>query len=241
MDADGADRPDARPFVGREHELDTVLDALAETLAGAGRPIVISGEPGIGKTRLVEELAARSGRAVVAWARCPESAAQAAYWPCIQLGRQLEAAGVVPDRMAASLLPDDDVLSDNDPMADRLALHLEVAKVLEVATAPLVLVIDDLQWSDPASLRVIEFLAGELKRLGTLLVVTVRPVGPDAPIPLIDCLAELARQPGAVRIDLSGLPAAAVGEWMAQRGRPGGHGRGRARARPHRRQRLLRG
>jgi DNA-binding SARP family transcriptional activator len=210
----------ARAFVGRDHELATLLDALAEASDGHGRPVVVSGEPGIGKTRLVEELAVRAGEAVVAWARCPESAAQAAYWPCIQIGRQLEAAGVVPPEVVADLLPDEDVLPD-DPMADRIALLASAAKVLTSATRPLVVVVDDVQWADPASLRIIEFLAGELARTSTLLVVTVRPIGADGTevsAPLIDCLGELARAPGAARIDLAGLDPQAVERWLAARG-----------------------
>jgi DNA-binding SARP family transcriptional activator len=209
----------SRTFVGREHELAVLVDALDASRAGRGRAVVVSGEPGIGKTRLVEELATRADGAVVAWARCPESAAQAAYWPCIQIGRQLEAAGVVSPDLVAGLLPDE-ALPPDDPMADRMALLAASAKVLTSATRPLVIVVDDLQWADPASLRVIEFLAGELQRTSTLLVVTVRPIGTDgldASGPLIDCLGELARAPGAARLDLAGLPAVAVERWLATR------------------------
>jgi DNA-binding SARP family transcriptional activator len=210
------ERRGPRAFVGRDHELEVVRSALDAARHGRGRPVVVSGEPGIGKTRLVEELAAHADGAVVAWARCPESAAQAAYWPCIQIGRQIEAAGVIAPDLVTGLLPEEDTVPD-DPMADRLALHVAAARVLTSATRPLIIVVDDLQWADPASLRVIEFLAGELQRTNVLLVATVRPVGPDASAPLIDCLAELARAPGAVRLDLSGLTQEAVERWLAER------------------------
>jgi len=203
----------ARPFVGRRHELGLLLDALAAARAGAGRPVVVSGEPGIGKTRLVEELAAAAGAdTVVAWARCPESAAQAAYWPCVQLGRQLVHAGVGADALTAAL-PEDDLPRTGEPV-DRLTLHGLAAGVVVAADRPLILVVDDLQWADPASLRLLEYLAGELRRSRTLLVVTVRPLGHDAPVPLQDCMAELARQPGAVRVDLTGLTQGDVSRWL---------------------------
>jgi hypothetical protein len=64
---------------------------------------------------------------------------------------------------------------------------------------------------------VLEFVAGELHRTPLLLVVTVRPLDPDAPAALVDCLAELARQGDATRVDLVGLPAEAVGDWVARR------------------------
>jgi DNA-binding SARP family transcriptional activator len=210
---------DERPFIGRGHELEVLLAAATASAGGNGRPVVISGEPGIGKTRLVEELISRLPAAtVVAWGRCPESAASAAYWPCIQIGRQLEGAGVIPTDLATQLLPADDVQPmGEDPTADRLHLHVAVAKMLAASTHPLVLVVDDLQWADASSLRVIEFIAGELRSTRALLVVTVRPVGIEGSGPLLDCLGEMARQPGAVRLDLDGLSGDDVRLWMAGR------------------------
>ena len=205
-------------FVGRDGELGVLL-ALAGGARTAGRPVVISGEPGIGKTRLVEELLARlPADTTVAWGRCPESAASAAYWPCIQIGRQLEGADALDADLVGALLPSDDTPRTDDASADRLALHVSVAQALASATRPLVLVIDDLQWADPASLRTIEFVAGALRELPVLLVVTVRPVTPDAPAALVESLGELARQPGAVRIDLTGLGHDDVHRWLVARG-----------------------
>src|SRR5262249_31656113 len=91
-------------FVGRTRELATMLDAAREAGAGNGRPIIVSGEPGIGKTRLVEELVAQLPDAIVAWGRCPESATHAAYWSAIQIGRQLEGANALDRDLATSLL-----------------------------------------------------------------------------------------------------------------------------------------
>jgi DNA-binding SARP family transcriptional activator len=217
---------DARPpgstgqrFIGRRNELAALLDVAVRAAGGAGGPVVVSGEPGIGKTRLVEELVSRlPGTTVVAWGRCPESAAGAAYWPCIQIGRQLEGADAFPAELVTDLLPADDIQAPiDDPTADRLNLHVSVTKLLAAAGGPLVLVVDDLQWADAASLRLIEFVAGELRSTRVLLVATVRPVGPGAPPALIDCLGELARQPGALRIDLGGLSNDDVRSWLADR------------------------
>jgi hypothetical protein len=69
-------------FVGRQRELDALLEAAGAAAQRSGRPVVVSGEPGIGKTRLVEELVScLPPTTVVAWGRCPESAAGAAYGP----------------------------------------------------------------------------------------------------------------------------------------------------------------
>ena len=209
-------------FVGRRRELDALLEAAGAAAQRSGRPVVVSGEPGIGKTRLVEELVSRlPATTVVAWGRCPESAAGAAYWPCIQIGRQLEGADALRADAVADLLPAEDVQAQtDDPTADRLGLHVSVVKTLATATRPLVLVVDDLQWADPSSLRVIEFVAGELRSLPVLLIVTARPTTPDASPALIDCLGELARQPGALRLDLGGLSGDEVRRWIE--GRAGG-------------------
>ena len=204
----------SRGFVGRQQELQVLLDAAAAAADGAGRPVVISGEPGIGKTRLVEELTARVPHMLLAWGRCPETAGQAAYWPCIQVAQQLEAETERDDIVAT-------MSSDLVDGSDRFAHHLAIARALAHQRQPLVIVIDDLQWADAASLRVLEIMAGELRGCSTLVVITMRPLGPDASLPLVDCVAELARQPGAARIDLAGLTERDVEDWLGDRGAPG--------------------
>lgn len=207
-----------RAFVGRDRELAALRRAFEAAATGSGRAVLVSGEPGIGKTRLVEEALAGLPEVAVAWGRCTEHAAHAAYWPCIQIGRQLEGAGVVAEELVSDLLPDEDVL-DDQPGADRLWLHHAIGRTLASTTRPLVLVFDDLQWADPGTLRVLEFVVGDLRRMPVLLVATTRPVAPDAPDALVDCLGELARQPDALRLDLAGLGQAEVGRWIAERSR----------------------
>lgn len=217
--AEPADARGTGIFVGRQKEL-AALVAAAGAAEAAGRPVVICGEPGIGKTRLVEELLAQlPSSTVVAWGRCSEQATSAGYWPVIQIGRQLEGAGVLPADLAAELLPESDIqaVPGDDAVADRFGLHVAVVDVLAAATRPTVIVVDDLHWADAASLRVIEFLAGELRRTRALVVITTRAVPADAPAPLIECLGELARQPGALRLDLDGLSDGDVRAWVTER------------------------
>ncbi len=231
--ATSADRPPVDPsgppaggtpggaigLVGRADELDRLVDAARVAAGGDGGAVVISGEPGIGKTRLAEELVASvsTGQHVVVWARCQESASSAPYWGYTQIAEQVLAAGVVSDAARENISAVGGGVHTIDPGADRLALHASMVAALRSLERPLLIVVDDLQWADASSLRALEFVAGALSSVPVLLVATVRPVGPDASPPLVACLAELARQTGSQRLDLAGLSHAEVATWLRRR------------------------
>src|SRR5512134_3269196 len=84
-------RASGRQFVGRATELEELRLALAETREGRGALFLLSGEPGIGKTRLMQELSreAAEGGWQVAAGRCWEDGGAPAYWPWIQAVRSL--------------------------------------------------------------------------------------------------------------------------------------------------------
>ena len=203
---------DGPGFVGREHELEVLVGAVRRAAGGEGATVVISGEPGIGKTRLAEEMvdAARPLGMGVAWARCPESAATSSFFAISEVSAQLAAQGVVDltGRLGLDTVTEDD---------DRIAIYRRTIDVLRAMTRPSVVVLDDLQWADPGTLRLVEFVAGELRALPIALVVTTRPTVADSPEPLRDCLSELARFPGSVRIDLDGLDLDAITVWLQRR------------------------
>src|SRR5262245_37173959 len=81
--------PSQRSFIGRERELAELGSALADALSGVGRLVLLSGEPGIGKTRLAHEFSARAAMrgAAVVWGRCWEGTGAPPYWPLIQIVR----------------------------------------------------------------------------------------------------------------------------------------------------------
>ncbi|QCQ93885.1 transcriptional regulator [Rhodococcus sp. SGAir0479] len=171
QDSAAASRP-ARPFVGRGNETATIDRMLDDVLAGSTRWLALTGPAGIGKTRVAEECAARTtavgGTAV--WARCPEDDGTPAWWPIRRLVREL---GGDAD---AVLIPPTGV----DPDEARFAVYERVRDVIETASADtpvLTVVVDDIQWADPTSLRCLAYLAGALRQRPVWFVLTLRDTG----------------------------------------------------------------
>jgi DNA-binding SARP family transcriptional activator len=200
--APAAAPPATLPLVGRAAELESLRAAWRES-AGGGRFIAIEGEAGIGKTRLAEELAAevRAAGAGVIVARCYRDEAALAYGPIAEALRaaaadplvrsRLEAAGDRPLAEAARVVPELAELRPGlpePPPLDAPGAHtgfLEgTAELLggigEPATAGL-LVVDDLQWADEATLDLLGYLARRLAGRSLCVVATWRSeeVGSD--------------------------------------------------------------
>ena len=227
---------DARlPLIGRDLELDRARAALDDVLAGQRRTVLVSGEPGIGKTRLVQELAAiaESQGALVAWGRVDDVDGAPPYWPWLQV---LDAVLEHTDRgtLTAALGGDADAISmivpavaqlvdvapppPLDPAAARFRLHQAVTGFLGRVSAqrPLVIVLDDMHWADVSSLELIRFAAAAQVTGALLLVLTYRTVDAGDTALLDEVLASLARRSALERIGLVGLSEAEVGRFMAQ-------------------------
>ncbi len=227
---DEIERAAAEVFVGREREL-TQLDAvLKEAVGGRGRLLLIAGEPGIGKTRLAESVAAKAaGRgAKVIWGRCWEGEGAPAFWPwvqvlraCLRLGDGRTLAGrlgpgapyvaqVVPE--VRELLPDLPAAPPLDSEQARFRLYDACATFLTTTAAeqPLLLVLDDLHWADKSSLLLLQFLVREIANARLLLLGTYRDVEVLRGHPLGDVLPRLRRERTVERILLRGLPEAEV-------------------------------
>jgi class 3 adenylate cyclase/tetratricopeptide (TPR) repeat protein len=217
-------------FVGREAELATLGTALAEAQGGRGRLLLLVGEPGIGKTRLAEELvreAAGHGWRVL-WGRCWEGEGAPPFWPWVQaigayargraprvLQEELGAAAadiaqLVPDVRA--LLPDLPPAPAAEPEQARFRLFGGITTFLQESAArqPIVLVLDDLHWADKPSLLLLQFLARELRAARLLVLGTYRDTDLDRRHPLAEALTALRREPVFERIVVRGLPPADV-------------------------------
>src|SRR5258706_13308658 len=139
-------------FVGRDEELSRLTGALDDAVSGRGRLFLLSGEPGIGKARLCDEVAGRaSERNVrVAWGRCWEAGGAPAYWPWIQALRES-----VGEEALASAVPELGATTPaDDPQQARFRLFDAATKLLArtAAREPLLLVLDDLPAADAPSL-----------------------------------------------------------------------------------------
>lgn len=160
-----------RDLVGRVGELAELTAALDDACAGKGSLVVISGEAGIGKTRLCQELSSvASGRGMsVAWATCWESAGLPAFWPWGQLFEQLG------EPMPAGI----DLESGSGSAVARAGMFASMAQTLQrlARDRPRLLVVDDVQWADQGTTRLLVHLAPMLRTLRVLLVVTVRDGG----------------------------------------------------------------
>ena len=156
-----------RPFVGRTRELDELGAAFADASDGHGAVLLVCGEPGIGKSRLMEVLAA-SARAdgwSVLVGRCWDGGGAPAYWPWVQVVR---AAGADFDALApageeATARPPrrSSVSSAADADAERFRLFEAVGAFLGVVSSeqPVMIVLDDLHAADEPSLLLLRFLA----------------------------------------------------------------------------------
>lgn len=224
----------ARSFVGRARELAALDDGLEAARAGAGNLVLLSGEPGIGKTRTMWEFAQRARRqdAVVLWGRCFEGEWARPYGPWVtaltalvegsdpavlrgRLGHgTAPLAQLVPAIRAA--LPDVPASAPFSPTEERVRLHDAVTGLLlaSARTRPLVLVLDDLQWADRASLGLLQCLGRFLGTAPLLAVGACRDERVGGQHPLADTLAALRREPGYRLLALRGLSELEVHDYL---------------------------
>jgi hypothetical protein len=214
-----------RPFVGREHELAELRASLVSALAGSARLVLVGGEPGIGKTRLAATLAAEAGeRGIPVWLGWgwQDGTAQA-FWPwnaALRRGMEragdeevLAAAGPLVAELGAVFpvlgerMPAPAVRSPWESDQARLRLFDAVSRFLaQVARrAGLVVVLDDAQWADLASLKLLEFVAADLPDARLLVIATYRDTEVRRGQPFFATLSRLARETVTRRLMVRGL------------------------------------
>ena len=234
----------AGAFIGRRHELEEMRGALGEALSGLGRLVLLSGEPGIGKTRLAEELAreAQARGTRVAWGRCWEQGGAPAYWPWVQIireaARYLSSAGLaemgittgyiaemIPELRRA--LPGLDSATETHGMPSvpaavdrpeeaRFQLFDSISALLRSAAAvnPLLLIVDDLHAADADSLLLLKFLARDLPLSRILVIGTYREIEVRRSAQQEELLGEIIRE--ASCFPLRGLSREEIAEFIGR-------------------------
>ena len=233
-------------FVGRARELAELRGALADAENGRGRLLLISGEPGIGKTRLANEVSefARDRGVRTVWGRCWEGDGSPAYWPWIQVIRSLIAsldasdrgsilesesaapmvetvARIVPELYAAAPRATRPPQAGADPAQTQFRLFDSVAGLLkEIARhGPIAILLDDLHNADNASLTMLRFVARESTGAGVLIIGTYRDREVQRSPVLSQLIGDLGREARA--LPLAGLSPAEVAQFFnAVVGRP---------------------
>jgi serine/threonine protein kinase/predicted ATPase len=202
--------PLQRKTVGRERERAALLAALDDATVGSGSVICVSGEPGIGKTTVVEEFLsdiAVSGRDFVsACGRCSERlAGSEAYLPVLDAldnligGRGGELAARTLRRLAPSwhvqlAQPNIDAGSARPTFSQERLKREFLALLEEVARArPLIVFLDDIHWADAATVDLLAYVGSRCSRSRLLLVLTYRPSAVTLPThPLVPMRLELS-------------------------------------------------
>jgi DNA-binding NarL/FixJ family response regulator len=229
-------------FVGRVAERAAIVDAMERASGGQPSIVVIGGEAGVGKTRLLAEVAAQAaalGHFMVTGACFDVAAGTLPYAPFIEIVSALDRAGrlaALPDRtvtelsrLAPQLGPSNLQLAPDAavsaPATDRDMrggeggqgrLFAAVRDALTAASEPssLVIVIEDVHWADTTTLDLLTYLARSIRSEHIVLLVTARLDSLSRRHPLVDVVAEIARLPCAERIDLAPFDEREVAEQL---------------------------
>ena len=222
-------------FVGRGLELERLGSAWQAALAGGIHAMLIAGEPGVGKTRLAGEWSHQvfEHGAVVLYGRSDEdlgapyqpfAEALRSLVPCISTQRLRGLRGVeallplIPG--LTEVLPDLSAPPRADPDTERYALFDAVVALLELASAsaPVVLILDDLHWAAKPTLLLLRHLLRFGDHTRVQIVATYRSTDLDRSHPLAAMLADLHRDGTADRLALNGLGAEDVTAYVADAG-----------------------
>lgn len=216
---------DTPPFVGRNREYGLLIGLVARLTAGTGYTVLIDGEPGIGKSRLLRELV-RYTHALdlpTLSTNCYEIERAMPYQPVVDLiTRALdripadtlrtlspvslaELAALAPE--VSERCPDLPQLSNDFPEARQARLSRAVDQLLEALRGgrPFVLMVDDIQWADDASAQVLHFLARQAAQRSMLVIYTFRDEAVDSDERFAQMVESLRRDTDARRVPLARL------------------------------------
>jgi ATP/maltotriose-dependent transcriptional regulator MalT len=202
-------------FVGRSRELGEIASILASSAQGGPRLVLVTGEAGIGKTRLMSEACERAEASRVIWGACLEQQRTLPYAP---VAEALRAADVeFHDPILNRLFPEFEPRA-GDPVADaeqerhRIAQALANFLAAEALNQPVILVLDDLHWADGATIDLLPVLTRRLEGRAVLILVGYRSDELPGRPELRAAIAELKRKRVAAELALHSLDAEQVEE-----------------------------
>jgi DNA-binding CsgD family transcriptional regulator len=202
---------DAPPLVGRDRELALLRQHLDAALNGRGGLVLVGGEAGIGKTALAEALCldAVERGALVAIGHCYDLTETPPYGPWTEIRDRVPPDPGLPSRPSAAASA---AASQVEFFREALAFFAALAE-----RRPLLVVLDDIQWADPASLDCLRFLARSVASLPILFVATYRAEAVTRRHPLYALLPLLLREAGATRLNLRRLTLVDVASLVTDR------------------------
>jgi len=215
-------------LVGRQAELSALEDALLAALRGDGGVVILGGEAGMGKTRLVNELSGRAKRlhCVVMSGACSEAELSLPYLPFLEaIGNRLgsEDAAALRERLGsaaddlAQLFPQ---LGHARPSTADIQSKLRLFEailifLLDAARGrALLLVLEDLQWADPATRELLDYMTRRLRSSNVLVLATYRMDEMHRKHPLVPTIQGWRRSGQAEFIELQALSSAALADMV---------------------------
>jgi DNA-binding CsgD family transcriptional regulator len=194
-------------LIGRAAETAALGSALADARSGHGRLVLIEGDAGIGKTRLLDEFTARANAVRVLAGGGIPLASGTPYAPVLGILHSL--ARLHPSSAAGLTLQDSPGRADPYGRTRLLAATADAVHAVAAET-PLMLVVEDLHWADESTCELVSFLARVIRTSPVLLVVTVRAEELEPVRPVGVLIGELARMPHAERLVLTPLDSVGV-------------------------------
>jgi hypothetical protein len=200
----------APSLVGRDGEVDVLMATLSDAIAGHGSLVLISGEAGIGKTTLAEVLCreATAGGAAVLTGRCYDLSETPPYGPWREIFAR-SPRNALPS-LPEAVLP---LVGTADAPVSQAFIVARVRDYLAALATqqPVVILLDDLHWSDPASLDLLRLLGRELASMPVLIIVAYRDDQVTHSHPLSTIVPLLIHESRTRRIELRRLDAANIG------------------------------